>query len=341
MRDIQDFFNDFLTPTAIKNVKSNTGKEFTIVVEPFERGFGFTIGHALRRILMSHMPGSAITEAKIDGVLHEYNTIPGVREDVMAILLNLKGVALKLDDFSSSTAKISKKGPCVVTANDIKADRFIEIANPDHVIAHIEKGGSLDMTLHITSGVGYQTVNMRKEQGEKEQSVGHLQLDASYTPIQKMSYTVENARVGSRTNLDRLIINLSTNGTISPEEAIRYAATILQHQLKAFVLLDLEPEAAPKKQDEAAADIDPVLYKKIDELDHLSVRSANCLKAESIYYLGDLVQCSETTLLKTPNLGKKSLKEIKELLSSYDLELGQTIAGWVSPSESSDSLIEE
>jgi len=339
MRDIQEFFNTFSTPTEIQ-VKSKSDNEFTVVFEPFETGFGVTIGNSLRRIMISHMPGSAITGVKIDGVSHEYNTIFGVREDVLNMLLNLKKVALKLDDFGKATAKINKKGPCVVTTADIVFDRHVDIANPDHIIAHLEKDGELNMTLQITSGVGYQTVGMRREASlEEGQSVGHLELDASYTPIKKISYTVENARVGSRTNLDRLIINLSTNGTISPEEAVRYASTILQYQLKAFVLLDLEPAAHSKE--EANNNIDPVLYKKIDELDHLSVRSVNCLKAENIYYIGDLVQRTEKALLSTPNFGVKSLIEIKDFLSSYNLTLGQVVEGWVSPNEGDDLLIEE
>lgn len=313
----------FLTPQKI-NVEVLNPTSSKIVLEPFERGFGHTLGNTLRRILLSSMPGCAVTEAKIEGVLHEYSAIDGVQEDVIEILLNLKGLAIKLQDREHAILHVHKKGPGVVTAGDIQGDHNVEILNPDHVIAHLNKNTELKMQLTVKKGRGYEPASQRLQHEEETQAVGVLHLDAIYSPVKRVSYTVESARVEQRTDLDKLILNLETNGTLDPEEAIRRAATILQQQLLAFVDLDSNILREPEKQEDQ---IDPLLLRPVEDLE-LTVRSANCLKAEAVQYIGDLVQRTETDLLKTPNLGKKSLNEIKEVLSSRNLSLGMRIDGW-------------
>lgn len=320
---MQAIYKSFLTPKNIQ-VQAISLNHFRIVLEPLERGFGHTLGNALRRILLSSMPGAAIVEAEIDGVLHEYGSIEGMREDVVDILLNLKGVAIKLDGRDEAKLTLNTKGAGTVTAADIKADHDgVKIINPHHVIAHLTKEGEVNMVLKVAMGRGYDPASARMD-GEKNYPVGILLLDASYSPVRRVSYSVENARVEKRTDLDKLIIDLETNGTINPEEAIRYGATILQHQLAAFVDLKHEEyHGSGRKEDK----IDPLLLRPVDDLE-LTVRAANCLKAESIYYIGDLVERSENDLLKTPNLGRKSLIEIKSVLAQNGLSLGMDIKGW-------------
>jgi DNA-directed RNA polymerase subunit alpha len=270
------------------------------------------------------MPGCAITRAEIDGVLHEYSTIEGVQEDVMEVLLNLKGVALLMHNRPEATLKLSKKGPGPVTAGDITLDHDVEVVNPDYVIANLTKDGNLNMTLKVEMGRGYVPATVRAEQEEETGPIGSLQLDASFTPVSRVSYIVDAARVEQRTNLDKLIIEIETNGTLDPEEAIRRAATILQDQLSVFVDLQGKEEV---KTEQPEADVDPILLRPVDDLE-LTVRSANCLKAESIYFIGDLIQRTEVELLKTPNLGKKSLTEIKDVLASRGLSLGMRLENW-------------
>ena len=294
-----------------------------VVLEPLERGFGHTLGNALRRILLSSMSGCAIVEVEIEGVEHEYSAIEGVQEDVMEILLNLKGVAAIMEGRDETTVTLSAKGPGVVTAGDITVDSHVEIVNPEHVIATISGKTSLNMQLRIERGRGYQPSNTRISD-EENRTIGRLQLDASFSPIHKVSYSVDNARVENRTDLDKLILELETNGTIDPEESIRRAATILQQQMAVFVNLEGETAAEPEEKEE---EIDPILLRPVDDLE-LTVRSANCLKAESIYYIGDLIQRTEVELLKTPNLGKKSLTEIKDVLASRGLSLGMRLENW-------------
>lgn len=313
---------NMLTPRSI-GVDKITSNHYKITLEPFERGYGHTLGNALRRIMLSSLPGAAVIEAQIDGVLHEYSTIEGVREDVIDILLNLKGIAFSMDDRDRVTLKLNKSGEGVVTAGDITLDHGIEVVNPEHVIAHLNENGSLNMTLTVVRGVGYQAASARREASE-DNAIGVLQLDASFSPVRRLSYEVENARVEQRTDLDKLVINLETNGTLNPEEAVRRAATILQMQLASFVDLETTEIAAEEKR---SVTIDPVLLQSIDDLE-LTVRSANCLKAENIYYVGDLVQREESDLLKTPNLGKKSLNEIKDVLVQHNLSLGMKINNW-------------
>ncbi|MFD1261803.1 MULTISPECIES: DNA-directed RNA polymerase subunit alpha [Entomomonas] len=319
---MHSMLNDFLTPRHI-DVEDISTTRAKITLEPLERGFGHTLGNALRRILLSSMPGCAVIEAEIDGVLHEYSTIEGVQEDVIEILLNLKGLAVKLHGRDEVTLTLSKKGEGVVTAADIQLEHDVEIVNPDHIIAHLSNKGALNMRLKIARGRGYVPADARASDDETR-AIGRLQLDATFSPVRRVSYVVENARVEQRTNLDKLVLDLETNGTLDPEEAIRRAATILQHQLAAFVDLQSEIETIV---DEPEDEIDPILLRPVDDLE-LTVRSANCLKAENIYYIGDLIQRTEVELLKTPNLGKKSLTEIKDVLASRGLSLGMRLDNW-------------
>lgn len=295
-----------------------------VTLEPLERGFGHTLGNALRRILLSSMVGSAITEVTIEGVLHEYTALEGVQEDIIEILLNLKGVAVRMHNRQQASLVLNKKGPCVVTADDIALDHDIELMNPEHVIANLTKGAELNMTIKVEQGRGYVPSNQRLILDEETRPIGTLQLDASYSPISRVAYSVERARVEQRTDLDKLILEVETNGTIEPDEAIRKAATILQDQLSSFVDLEGKEQAEAKS---AEPDVDPILLRPVDDLE-LTVRSANCLKAENIYYIGDLIQRTEVELLKTPNLGKKSLTEIKDVLASRGLSLGMRLDNW-------------
>jgi len=325
--------SEFLKPRIV-DVQVINDKHAKVTLEPLERGFGHTLGNALRRILLSSMPGSTITEAEIEGVLHEYSTIEGVQEDVIDILLNLKKVALRMHQREEAVLTLSKKGPGPVTAGDITIDHDIEIINPEHVIANLTKAGELKMTLKVTKGRGYEPATVRQTE-EEGRPIGNLQLDASYSPVNRVSYNVDRARVEQRTDLDKLIIDIETNGTIGPEESIRHAATILQDQLSTFVDLQASPEEELKTP---RTDIDPILLRPVDDLE-LTVRSANCLKAESIYFIGDLIQRTEVELLKTPNLGKKSLTEIKDVLATRGLSLGMRLENWPPPGLKEDEAI--
>ena len=314
---------DLLKPRLVNVQQVNQGLA-RVTLEPLERGFGHTLGNALRRILLSSMPGAAVVEAEIDGVLHEYSAIEGVQEDVIEILLNLKGVAVVMHEGDAAELSLSAKGEGLVKASDLQVPHNVEIVNPDHVIASLSKNGSLNMRLKVESGRGYQPSTQRENPDEGDRAIGHLVLDASFSPIRRVSYNVEAARVEQRTNLDKLVIELETNGTIDPENAIRQAATILQDQLSSFVDLKAIEAAKPEEKE---PEVDPVLLRPVDDLE-LTVRSANCLKAEQIYYIGDLVQRTEVELLKTPNLGKKSLTEIKTVLAQRGLSLGLTLENW-------------
>lgn len=320
---MQNTLTELLTPRTI-DVTEYDSTHAKIVLEPLERGFGHTLGNALRRILLSSMPGCAIVEVEIDGVLHEYSAIEGVQEDVIEILLNLKDVAIIMHGKNEAELTLSKTGPGYLTAGDIQTDASVEIMNPDYVIANISGDVSLNMRLRIARGRGYQPADARETDEEETRAIGRLQLDASYSPVRRVSYVVESARVEQRTDLDKLILDLETNGTIDPEEAIRRAATILQQQLAVFVDLEREKQVEPEQRED---EIDPILLRPVDDLE-LTVRSANCLKAETIYYIGDLIQRTEVELLKTPNLGKKSLTEIKDVLASRGLSLGMRLENW-------------
>ena len=314
--------NDLLTPRII-DVQNISPLHARVVMEPFERGYGYTLGNALRRILLSSMSGFAPTEVKIAGVVHEYSTLDGIQEDVVDVLLNIKGIVLKLHTGTEATLKLIKTGKGVVTANDIEKNHDVEILNPDHVIAHLTTGGKLDLQLKVTKGRGYLPASARKNP-DADKSIGTIVLDASFSPIKRVSYIVERARVEQRTDLDKLIMDIQTNGIVDPEEAIRYAARILVQQLSVFA--DLESTPIPTEQPKIPQ-IDPVLLRPVDDLE-LTVRSANCLKVENIYYIGDLIQRTEAELLRTPNLGRKSLNEIKEVLAARELTLGMKLDNW-------------
>jgi DNA-directed RNA polymerase subunit alpha len=314
--------SEFLKPRVVK-VTDQGSTHARVVIEPFERGFGHTLGNALRRVLLSSLPGAAITEVEIDQVLHEYTSIEGVQEDVVDILLNLKQVAIKMHTREESEVRLSKKGPGPVHARDIQTDHDIEIANPDLLICTLTKPIEINMTLKIERGRGYRPAVARSFE-ELSRPIGRLQLDASFSPIRKVTYNVEAARVEQRTDLDKLILDIETNGTVDPEEAIRRAGGILKDQLSVFVDLQGQDDGSSKAFETS---FDPVLMRPVDELE-LTVRSANCLKAENIHYIGDLVQRTEVELLRTPNLGKKSLTEIKEVLQAHNLALGTRLDGW-------------
>ena len=331
---MQSVVNELLTPRVIHVDEVNPTRA-KVTLEPLERGFGHTLGNALRRILLSSMPGCAIVEVEIDGVLHEYSAIEGVQEDVIEILLNLKDVAIVMHGKDEAVLSLTKKGSGVVTAGDIQVDHDIEVKNPEHVIAQLNEGGELNMKLTVARGRGYVPADARQNDEEETRSIGRLQLDATFSPVYRVSYSVESARVEQRTDLDKLILDLETNGTLDPEEAIRRAATILQQQLAVFVDLESESEAEVVEDEDQ---VDPILLRPVDDLE-LTVRSANCLKAENIYYIGDLVQRTEVELLKTPNLGKKSLTEIKDVLASRGLSLGLRLDNWPPASLKNDDKV--
>ncbi len=314
-----------LKPKLVEVVSHNVNHS-RIVIEPLERGFGHSLGNALRRVLLSSVSGCAVTEVDINGVDHEYTTIEGVQEDVIDILLNLKQLAVVLHSKDEIELKLEKKGAGQVTAADIELPHDVEIINQDLVIANLTDSASLELTLKIERGRGYQPASARKENNDSA-AVGVLMLDASFSPINKVAYSVESTRVEQRTNLDRLIIELETNGTVDPEETIKLAATILHDQLSVFVDFEKVNESVVEDTQPAEPEFDPVLLRPVDDLE-LTVRSANCLKAENIFYIGDLIQRTEVELLKTPNLGKKSLTEIKDILALKSLSLGMRIENW-------------
>lgn len=321
----EQFAAEVIRPSAIE-VEAYDKCNFKIALQPLARGYGDTLGHALRRILLSSMEGYAIREVEIEGIVHEYSSIEGVQEDVVDILLNLKEIAFMVRGRDEVYLTLEKNQPGIVTAGDFALEHDVEIVNPEHVIAHLSPGHTLKIRAKVVRGRGYQLANLAEhdDEDQPEKPVGVLQLDASFSPVKRVAYTVENARLGQRTDLDKLIISLETNGTVNAEDAIRQSASILQQQLSAFV--DLRQEKH-KQHDHRQDDIDPVLLRPIEELE-LTVRSANCLKAENIHFVGDLVQYAEVELLKTPNLGKKSLTEIKTVLASHSLSLGMRLEKW-------------
>ena len=316
--------NTFLKPRQIE-VEGSGPNAAKVTMEPFERGYGHTLGNALRRILLSSMNGYAPTEVSIAGVVHEYSTLDGVQEDVVDILLNLKGVVFKLHNRDDVVVTLKKEGEGPVTAADLELSHEVEVINPEHVIANLSQGGKLDMQIKVEKGRGYVPGNVRAFAEDHSKTIGRIMLDASYSPVRRVSYTVESARVEQRTDLDKLVMNIETNGVISPEEAIRQSARILVDQLSVFA--SLEGTESSAEAPSRTPQVDPILLRPVDDLE-LTVRSANCLKAENIYYIGDLIQRTENELLKTPNLGRKSLNEIKEVLASRGLTLGMKIENW-------------
>ncbi|MEK9779937.1 MAG: DNA-directed RNA polymerase subunit alpha [Gammaproteobacteria bacterium] len=311
---------DLLVPTEIQvdDISPTLSK---VTLEPLERGFGHTLGNALRRILLSSMPGAAITDVVIDGISHEYSTIEGVREDVIDILLNLKELPVKVIEGNTAEITLDVTGPCDVTAASFEVPGNVELVDQDFHVASIVDKVNLKMTLIVKTGRGYEPADLRDDE---DRVVGGLKIDASYSPVKRVSYNVDNARFEKRTDLDKLLIELETDGTLDPKMAIEHSATILQQQLAAFVDLDAIAEQEAKKEQN---DFDPLLLRSIEELE-LTVRSTNCLKAESIFLIGDLIHKTEFDLLKTPNLGKKSLNEIKDVLASKELSLGMNVENW-------------
>lgn len=329
---MQGSVTEFLKPRLV-DIEQVSPIRSKVILEPLERGFGHTLGNALRRILLSSMPGCAVTEVEIDGVLHEYSSKEGVQEDILEILLNLKGLSIKLEGKTETVLTLSKSGAGPVTAGDIVHDGDVEIFNPEHVICNLTADGEISMRIKVEMGRGYEPATARQMDEDEERPIGRLLVDASYSPVVRIAYNVESARVEQRTDLDKLVIDMTTNGTLDPEEAIRRASTILAEQLEAFV--DLRDVTEPEQKEEKP-EFDPILLRPVDDLE-LTVRSANCLKAEAIHYIGDLVQRTEVELLKTPNLGKKSLTEIKDVLASRGLSLGMRLENWP-PASIADNL---
>jgi DNA-directed RNA polymerase subunit alpha len=316
-----------LLKPKLVDVVSHTANHSRIVIEPLERGFGHSLGNALRRVMLSSIPGCAVTEVEIDGVLHEYTTIDGVQEDIIDILLNLKQLAVVLHSRDEAILSLNKSGAGVITAADINLPHNVEIVNPELIIAHSTQAGELNIKIKVERGRGYVSASAKKELADSSSAVGVLMVDAAFSPVVKVAYHVESTRVEQRTNLDRLVIELETNGTVDPEQTIKLAATILHEQLSVFVDFEKVNEQVTEEAIVEEEVFDPVLLRPVDDLE-LTVRSANCLKAENIFYIGDLIQRTEVELLKTPNLGKKSLTEIKDILAIKGLSLGMRLENW-------------
>jgi len=329
---IQRNWQDLIKPQQLEvRPGADPSRQATVVAEPLERGFGLTLGNALRRVLLSSLQGAAITSVQIDNVLHEFSTIAGVREDVTDVVLNLKGVAIRMDVDGPKRLSISARGPGVVTAGDITTSAGIEILNKDHVVCHLDEGAEVFMELTVNTGKGYVAADKNRPE---DSPIGLIPIDAIYSPVKRVSYEVTPTREGQNLELDKLTMRLETDGSLSPEDAVAYAARILQDQLQVFVNFD-EPETATASAAESGLEFNPLLLKKVDELE-LSVRSANCLKNDNIVYIGDLIQKTEAEMLRTPNFGRKSLNEIKEVLSAMGLHLGMEVENW--PPENIEDL---
>ena len=328
---IQKNWQDLIKPSTLSVNQSVPGFKATMVIEPLERGFGITLGNALRRVLLSSLQGGAVTAIKIDGVLHEFSSIPGVREDVTEIILNIKDLALKVDSELPQRIYLNATGPAVVTAGPITTNQSVEVMNPDLVICTLDAGASINMEMIVSTGKGYVTAGANRPE---DCPIGLIPIDSIYSPVKSVVYKTVNARVGQQTDYDKLYLTVETNGTVSPEDAVALAARILQEQLKAFINFE-EPEEATLEDKIAELPFNKNLLLKVDELE-LSVRSANCLKNDNIIYIGDLVQKTESEMLRTPNFGRKSLNEIKELLGNMDLHLGMQVEGW--PPEDLEAL---
>ncbi|MFS4438054.1 DNA-directed RNA polymerase subunit alpha [Paracoccaceae bacterium GXU_MW_L88] len=329
---IQNNWHELIRPTALDiKAGADSARQATVVAEPLERGFGLTLGNALRRVLLSSLQGAAITNVKIDGVLHEFSSITGVREDVTDIVLNLKAVAVKMEVEGPKRVSLHKKGPGAVTAGDISVSQGIEILNKDLVICHLDDGAELEMELTVATGKGYVAADKNRAE---DQPIGQISIDALYSPVRKVSYQVEPTREGQVLDYDKLTLKLETDGSVTPEDAVAFAARILQDQLSVFVNFE-EPDHGGRDEQDSDLEFNPLLLKKVDELE-LSVRSANCLKNDNIVYIGDLIQKTEAEMLRTPNFGRKSLNEIKEVLSNMDLHLGMDVPEW--PPENIEEL---
>ena len=321
---------EFLTPKVI-DVEEFDSTRAKVVLEPLERGFGHTLGNALRRVLMSSLQGAAITSVQIDNVLHEFSSVAGVREDVTDMVLNVKQIALRMQGEGPKRLQLSATGPAAVTAGDIVVSGDIEVMNPELVICHLDQGATLNMELTADIGKGYVAAASNRP---ADAPIGLIPIDAIFSPIKKVSYEVQPTREGQNLDLDKLTLKMETDGSLTPEDAVAYAARILQDQLQVFVNFD-EPDSSSKSDVDDGLEFNPLLLKKVDELE-LSVRSANCLKNDNIVYIGDLIQKTEAEMLRTPNFGRKSLNEIKEVLSGMGLHLGMDVEDW--PPENIEDL---
>ncbi|MCB1351697.1 MAG: DNA-directed RNA polymerase subunit alpha [Rhodobacteraceae bacterium] len=325
-------WQELIRPTALDfKPGADPERQATVIAEPLERGFGLTLGNALRRVLMSSLQGAAITSVQIDGVLHEFSSVAGVREDVTDIVLNLKGVSIKMEVEGPKRLEVRATGPGVVTAADIVETNGIQVLNRDHVICHLDDGASLFMELVVETGKGYVAADKNRPE---DAPIGLISVDALFSPIKKVSYKVEPTREGQVLDYDKLMLSIETDGSIKPEDAVAFAARIVQDQLSVFVNFE-EPQAGVRQDEQDDLEFNPLLLKKVDELE-LSVRSANCLKNDNIVYIGDLIQKTEAEMLRTPNFGRKSLNEIKEVLTSMGLHLGMEIIDW--PPENIEDL---
>ena len=328
---IQKNWQELIKPNKVDVGHGNNTRVGKVVVEPLERGFGLTLGNSIRRILLSSLQGAAVTAVQIEGVLHEFSSIDGVREDVTDIVLNIKAIAVRMHVEGPKKMRLHAEGPCEVTAGMIEAGADIEIMNPDLVICTLDKGAKLNMEMTVNTGKGYRPASQNRPE---EAPVGLIPVDSVFSPVRKVSYEVEDTRVGQITDYDKLVMNVETNGVITPEDAVAFAARILQDQLQVFINFE-EPKTAEAKEERSELPFNRNLLRKVDELE-LSVRSANCLKNDNIVYIGDLVQKSESDMLRTPNFGRKSLNEIKEVLATMGLHLGMQIEGW--PPENIEDL---
>lgn len=328
---IQKNWQELIKPSKVEITHKNTEMAGNVVAEPLERGFGLTLGNALRRILLSSLQGAAVTDVKIDGVLHEFSSIEGVREDVTDIILNIKAIAVRMHVEGPKKMRLNAEGPCEVTAGMIEAGADIEIMNPNLVICTLDKGAKLSMEMTVNTGKGYRPAAQNRPE---DAPVGLIPVDSVFSPVRKVTYEVEDTRVGQITDYDKLNLYVETNGVISPEDAVAYASRILQDQLQVFINFD-EPEVKTEAAEEEELPFNKNLLRKVDELE-LSVRSANCLKNDNIVYIGDLVQKTEGDMLRTPNFGRKSLNEIKEVLTTLGLHLGMQVEGW--PPENIEDL---
>lgn len=328
---IQKNWQELIKPNKVEFRPQSNSRSAVLVAEPLERGFGLTLGNALRRVLLSSLRGAAITAVQIDGVLHEFSSIPGVREDVTDIILNIKEIAIRMEGDSSKRMVLRKEGPGVVTAGDIQTVGDVEILNPDHVICTLDEGAEIRMEFVVDNGKGYVPAERNRTE---DAPIGLIPVDSLYSPVRKVSYKVENTREGQVLDYDKLTLAIETNGAVSGEDAVAFAARILQDQLSVFVNFE-EPQKDTAQEQVSELAFNPALLKKVDELE-LSVRSANCLKNDNIVYIGDLIQKTEAEMLRTPNFGRKSLNEIKEVLASMGLHLGMEIPTW--PPENIDDL---
>ena len=324
MTVIQKNWQELIRPEKLQVATGNDAKRVaTVVAEPLERGFGVTLGNALRRVLLSSLQGAAVQSVHIDGVLHEFSSIPGVREDVTDIVLNIKDIAIKMQGDGPKRMVVKKSGPSTITAGDIQVVGDIVILNPDHVICHLDEGAEIRMEFTVSTGKGYVAAERNRPE---DAPIGLIPVDSLFSPVRRVSYRVENTREGQILDYDKLTMQIETNGALSPEDSLAYAARILQDQLQLFINFE-EPQHAAEEDRASDLPFNKNLLRKVDELE-LSVRSANCLKNDNIVYIGDLVQKSEAEMLRTPNFGRKSLNEIKEVLASMGLRLGMEIPGW-------------